>query len=502
MKPTARTVPPALSIASVAACLIASAEAQDGGQLFTTYCAACHGTNGEGAQEGQFPPLAGSPWPMGNPDRAIKILLSGIHGEVEVNGKTWNLEMPPQGAMLPDDQIAAILTYVRSSWGNKAEAVEASRVKTVRAATANRAEPWTAAELLKQHPLDIKPPVSDLISYVYDGAWKNLPDFSKLKAAATEEEHNGIVSIAKAGRKDHFGMVWEGGLELPADAEYEFHLGADDGMRLVLDGSVVGVIDGIGPLEGREKVATVKLAKGAHKLHVEYYEFEGQEEIQLAWRKKGDKAWTWLSPKKGSAKPKWPEIPIEATAEKAAIYRNFIKGTTPRAIGIGLPGGVNFAWSADNLAPELIWHGKFMDGGHHWTERGQGAEPPAGEDVVNLSKNAALPKGARFLGYKLDPAGNPTFAVEIGKGRLLDSYKAGGSQSAPALVRTLTFTGDSPVDLVITDTLPVQKVSPAELALGKDALVAFSGPLPPPRADKLVITLTPGQTTTLTYRWK
>ncbi|MFD0894994.1 c-type cytochrome [Luteolibacter ambystomatis] len=503
MKPSIRSVPPALGILTATAGLAALAGAQDGGQLYTTYCAACHGVNGEGAQNGQFPPLAGSPWPLGNPDRSIKILIAGLHGEVEVNGKTWNLEMPPQGAMLPDDQIAAILTYVRSSWGNKAPGVETSRVKTVRAATANRTTPWTAAELLKQHPLDVKPPVADLISYVYDGTWKKLPDFNTIKAAATEEEHNGIISIAKAGRKDHFGMVWEGVLDLPVDGDYEFYLAADDGMRLMLDGTPLGEVDGIGPIQGREKQAAGKFAKGPHKLRVEFFEFEGQEEIQIGWRKKGDKNWVWLTDRKAANKPKWPDIMIEPVAEKAAIYRNFIKGTTARGIGIGLPGGVNFAWSADHFAPELIWQGEFMNGGHHWTERGQGYEPPAGDHVVNLSKGEALPEGAKFLGYKLDPKGNPTFSMSIGKSRLLDSYKAGGSDTERTLVRTLSLTGEgSAVDVVITDTLPVQAISSTEFALGNLASVASGPPAPKPKNGKLVLTLATGQTATLLYRWK
>lgn len=503
MKPSTRSAPPALGILTASAGLIALAGGQDGGQLYTTYCAACHGVNGEGAQNGQFPPLAGSPWPVGNPDRAIKILIAGLHGEVDVNGKTWNLEMPPQGAMLPDDQIAAILTYVRSSWGNKAPGVETSRVKTVRAAIANRTTPWTSAELLKQHPLDVKPPVADLISYVYDGTWKKLPDFTTLKAAATEEEHNGLISIAKAGRTDHFGMVWEGVLDVPEDGDYEFSLAADDGMRLLIDGTVIGEVDGIGPLQGREKQGAAKFTKGPHKLRTEYFEFEGQEAIQIGWRKKGDKNWKWLTDTTNKPKQKWPDILIDPTAEKAAIYRNFIQGTTARGIGIGLPGGVNFAWSADHFAPELIWQGEFMNGGHHWTERGQGYEPPAGDHVVKLSKDTALPEGAKFLGYKLDPKGNPTFSVSIGKARLLDSYKAGESSGTPTLVRTLTLSGEgAPIDIVLSDTLPVQKVSPAELSLGNAAYISFSGPLPPPRNTKLVLTLAPGQSTTLTYRWK
>lgn len=96
--------------------LTAAGLAQDGGQLYTTYCSACHGADGKGATGGQFPPLAGSPWVQGDPNRAIKIVLHGLNGPVEVAGRTYNLEMPPQGAAIPDDQLAAILTHVRASW--------------------------------------------------------------------------------------------------------------------------------------------------------------------------------------------------------------------------------------------------------------------------------------------------------------------------------------------------------------------------------------------------
>ncbi|OYV02889.1 MAG: hypothetical protein CFE26_21675, partial [Verrucomicrobiales bacterium VVV1] len=103
---------------SLLACLPLVARAQDGAQLYTLYCAACHAADGKGATGGTFPPLAASPYVAGDPDRAVKIVLKGLSGPVDVLGKTYNLEMPPQGAVLPDDQVAAILTYVRSSWGN------------------------------------------------------------------------------------------------------------------------------------------------------------------------------------------------------------------------------------------------------------------------------------------------------------------------------------------------------------------------------------------------
>jgi len=481
-----------------------ASSAQDGGQLFATYCAACHGANGEGAMNSQFPPLAGSPWPLGNPDRAIKIVLLGLQGPVEVHGRTWNLEMPPQGAALPDDQIAAILTYVRSSWGNKAAAVSTEQVKAVRASLGNRSNHWTAPEILKLHPLEIAPPVRDLISSVYDGTWKNPPDFTTLKPAATEEEHNGLISLKKVGKKDHFGVVWEGSLHLPADGDYEFLFDADDGGRMILDGKVLAEVKGIGPIDSRAVQAGATFTKGPHKLRVEYYEFEGQEEIRVAWRKKGASSWTWLSDTKaGGASKKWPDIPIEATADRTAIYRNFIKGTTPRAIGFGFPGGVNLAWSADNLAPELIWTGKFMDGGHHWTDRGQGAEPPAGEKVVTLTSNRFLPTDARFKGYQLDPAGNPTFATLLGSQRLLDAWKPGTLAGKPALVRTLTLVGPgNSLDIIVSEKSPAKPVSGGDYTLGETTVLHLENGILESKGNSSVLKLSPAQPVTVTYGWK
>ena len=82
---------------------------QSGPVLYQTYCSACHGAQGQGGAEGAAPPLAKSLWAQGDPDRMIKVVLHGLMGEIEVLGKEYNLVMPPQGAVLSDGQIAAIL---------------------------------------------------------------------------------------------------------------------------------------------------------------------------------------------------------------------------------------------------------------------------------------------------------------------------------------------------------------------------------------------------------
>ena len=120
--------------------------ATGGGMCFT-----CHQTNGEGLA-GQFPPLAGSDWVLGDKEKLIKISMYGLMGEIEVNGVKYNNVMAPPGippGSLTDDQIANVLTYIRNEWGNSASAVSADEVATVRASLKGRApmQMFTAAEL-------------------------------------------------------------------------------------------------------------------------------------------------------------------------------------------------------------------------------------------------------------------------------------------------------------------------------------------------------------------
>ena len=123
-----------------------AAQPPDGRQIFSTTCASCHQASGEGV-EGTYPPLAGSEWATGGEERVVRILLHGLSGPVEVAGETYSGAMPPWGGALNDAQIAAVTTYVRSSWGNKAPPITPATVARVRAATAARKAPWTAAEL-------------------------------------------------------------------------------------------------------------------------------------------------------------------------------------------------------------------------------------------------------------------------------------------------------------------------------------------------------------------
>jgi putative membrane-bound dehydrogenase-like protein len=118
-----------------------------GKQTYLLTCAACHQPHGLG-QEGLAPPLVDSDWVNGSEKRITRIVLQGLRGPITVNGKLYSLEMPPLG-ILEDQQIAAILTYVRREWNNTGSPVPTDFVAKTRADTASREEPWTEADLLK-----------------------------------------------------------------------------------------------------------------------------------------------------------------------------------------------------------------------------------------------------------------------------------------------------------------------------------------------------------------
>jgi mono/diheme cytochrome c family protein len=119
----------------------------DGKQLFGAKCAACHQATGLGVA-GVFPPLAGAEWVVGNEKTLISLLLHGINGEIVVKGNTYKGAMPAFGT-LADAEIAAVLSYIRSDWGNQAAPVTEAAVKAQREATQAQKEPYAGGAALK-----------------------------------------------------------------------------------------------------------------------------------------------------------------------------------------------------------------------------------------------------------------------------------------------------------------------------------------------------------------
>jgi PA14 domain/Cytochrome C oxidase, cbb3-type, subunit III len=472
--------------------------AEDGAALFQLYCAACHGPNGDGGPGGQFPPLAGSEWLRGDGKRAAKILLHGVRGPIEVQGKTYDLEMPPQGAMLNDAQIAAILSHVRQSWGNQLAPISATMIAEQRRQLSFRGEAWTSRELLKLHPLENDAPmIQHLVSQVYLGNWKELPNLDGVQASNVEEENSGHLSI-QSPRDHDFAIQWTGEIQAPVAGKYAFTMDADDAAVLWIDDQEILGIRGRGPMDGSRAISrSMNLEAGNHHLKVIYWQGNGDQGLQLAWKGPGQKKWQAFT----NQSPPTPREPIMIGAEgqRPRIYRNFIAHTTPRAIGVGFAEGVNLAWSADDLGPELIWTGAFMDAGRHWQNRGEGAQAPAGDHVVELTKQPALPKGWSFAGYHLDPQGNPTFRSRCGDQQISDGWLPKGGKRQ--LVRQLRLAGGNLECPILLSDGPLKEKSSGVYPLGKNLLLHVSGAQVAEHEGHAALLLKPAVTATLTYEW-
>ena len=123
-------------------------------------CSTCHQESGAGVPN-IYPPIVDNAWVNGDKDRLIKLVLHGLWGPIEVNGTLYDPSkgVPPMtavGAVFTDAEVAAVLTYVRTSWGNNAPPITPEEVKTVRDAHKGRTDFWTPEELLKLHPMEPK----------------------------------------------------------------------------------------------------------------------------------------------------------------------------------------------------------------------------------------------------------------------------------------------------------------------------------------------------------
>jgi hypothetical protein len=148
---------------------------------------------------------------------------------------------------------------------------------------------------------------------------------------------------------------------------------------------------------------------------------------------------------------------------EAVIYRAFIEGAGTRGIGVGYPAEVNLAFDANAMRPAMIWQGRFIDASRHWTGRGEGFQPPAGDEVRKLVNGAPFAQladsqqpwptktgkqaGYRFRGYRLDEVRRPTFLYDFGNLIIEDFFAGEGEGVERRLVRSIRFLvkeGDQP----------------------------------------------------------
>ncbi|WP_437681445.1 c-type cytochrome [Sorangium sp. So ce131] len=128
---------------------VTAEELAQGGKIYYRSCSGCHGSRGEG-KPGRYPPLVGASWLLDDKETPIRVTLLGVAGPIEVSGALYNDVMPNMGVTLSDEDIALVLTYTRSSWGNSAPAIATEEVAKVRASLGDRLEPWAGGAALAE----------------------------------------------------------------------------------------------------------------------------------------------------------------------------------------------------------------------------------------------------------------------------------------------------------------------------------------------------------------
>ncbi|GIW82698.1 MAG: hypothetical protein KatS3mg105_4505 [Gemmatales bacterium] len=180
-------------------------------------------------------------------------------------------------------------------------------------------------------------------------------------------------------------------------------------------------------------------------------------------QKQMEAVWLYLS---DGRRARTPEGVVVASMElipfnEAIIYRNFIAGGGPRAIGVGYPEGRHLCFDANRMQLVLLWQGAFIDAKKHWSGRGQGYQPPAGQNIVKLPgevpfalldddktpwpTQAAKELGYRFRGYRLTKDQRPTFLYSFGEIAIEDFPNPTPEKSTTPLRRRFTLLATKPV---------------------------------------------------------
>ncbi|MBW3541851.1 MAG: c-type cytochrome [Planctomycetes bacterium] len=173
-----------------------------------------------------------------------------------------------------------------------------------------------------------------------------------------------------------------------------------------------------------------------------------------------------------------------AARDEAVMYRNFIRGVGPRAIGVGYPEGANLAFDAGEMRLALIWQGAFIDASMHWLGRGQGFQRPLGDVVLALpdgpsfarlqSVDAPWPTkpaaelGYDFEGYRLSKDRRPTFQYELGDTEIEDFPTGVAGEKFPSIRRTLTVkaaAADTAEGAIFYRAAAAAKIEPLEEGL-------------------------------------
>lgn len=189
--------------------------------------------------------------------------------------------------------------------------------------------------------------------------------------------------------------------------------------------------------------------------------------------------WIYLSDGQNAAVPLGlgrDPIPLAPKDGEAVLYRNFIEGAGPSAIGVGYPEGANLAFDANNFRVAMVWQGGFIDAAQHWTGRGAGSQSPMGRNVLHLPEGPSLANLAsrdeswpdtpprslnyHFRGYRLTPDRRPTFLYDLGPIHVKERPEALKNEGRATFELVFSVSSDEPTETLFLRASVADSVEP------------------------------------------
>jgi len=301
--------------------------------------------------------------------------------------------------------------------------------------------------------------LNDVTWRYFEGDWDRLPDFETLKPLRSGKlGANDLPSLESVGKHsgDRFGIVFDGSLKVILKGRYTFHLDTDDGSRLLIDGKTVVDYDGVHP-DGTARSESVDLEAGMHDLQIQFFEKGGGEVLLAGWSGPGFKLLPLTSGKKTLKAFQKTDGYLLKTDEQPQVVRVHMPDSSSRSIAVGLIGGVNACFDAQECYVRYGWTGDFLDVGPdrgYGRTRGGGRARVPGERFAISGDSFPIRVGldpapdAEFLGYRRALTG-PTFQYRLGGIRVSQTIEA--TQSSRGL--QMTFRLDPPPELDLTYTV-------------------------------------------------
>lgn len=275
----------------------------------------------------------------------------------------------------------------------------------------------------EMHVLSDSRGLHDVTWRYYEGSWDRLPDFESLtpvRAGTLEPDELPSIRRTAAGRRDNFGLVFDGTLSVLLEGDYRFLLDTDDGSRILINGETVIDYDGVHG-DGTVRSGTVHLTPGDHELQLQFFEKEGGEVLLAGWSGPGFKMLPLSTDKKTLLRFEDEQFRLQPE-EQPLVVRAGLPDASSRSIAVGLIGGVNCCFDAQTCQVVYGWNGDFLDIGPergYGRQRGGGTAVPLGTRYEISGQEFPLRLGTaddafvRFSGYRRSLLG-PTFVYTIG----------------------------------------------------------------------------------------